>query len=312
MHAGTTVEIVVDALRRDPAAVLCDNPNCDDCVMQRAEIKAHDLAKYDFAASALLDELVDDLRNAAGEAEHPGGLQAVRSEGIDTVELGPELSRQFIEEPRAAAGFAADLADTAMTVSCIDCGLTPRELFIDQQSIDRVTKLAEIAPTLDCRLLKVPAPPPGTGIDTAISRLRAVCEAAGDGITVVFENRPATLWSTGEACEEPLLALAEKVDIGFAFNPAHFANVGEKPFLETWRKTKLKHFTRIIYVTDGCFPGRAKYTLPLKGNGEIKEIISIFRAAGFEGFTTLKMGDRRGNAEFRRQAAAFQRLLETS
>jgi aminoglycoside 3-N-acetyltransferase len=65
MHATTTVEAVTEALRRDPAAVLCDNPNCDDCVMQRAKIKQHDLARYDFTASALLDELIDDVREAA-------------------------------------------------------------------------------------------------------------------------------------------------------------------------------------------------------------------------------------------------------
>ena len=74
MHAGSTVEIVLKALRRDPAAVLCDNPNCDDCTMQRGMIKEHDLAEYDFTTAVLLDDLVDDLRAASDGGEHAGGM----------------------------------------------------------------------------------------------------------------------------------------------------------------------------------------------------------------------------------------------
>lgn len=312
MHAQSTVDIVLSALRRDPAAVLCDNPNCNDCVMQRAKIKAHDLAQQEFTTSALLDELIDDLRAAATGGEHAGGLQAVRDEGISAVELGPMLARQLMEEPQTAASFAADLAELEMTVSCIDCSVAAEEFFADDGMDARVAEAAEVARLLGCALLKAPSPSPETDSRTAIARLRAACAATGDGVTVVFENAPSTLWSYGEACDEPLLALAGECDLGFAFNPAHFANVGEKPFLDTWRKTKLKRFTRIIYATDGCHPGRPQYTLPLQGNAEVKELISIFRARGYDGFVTLKMGDRRGTDAFRGHAAAFRRLLETS
>ncbi len=315
MHAMTTVDAVVEALRKDPAAVLCDNPNCDDCVMQRAKIKAHTLAQHDFTASALLDELIEDLRDAAtGPAgQHAGGLQAVWNEGIRAVELGPTLTRQLIDDPQATAGLAADLSGLEMTISCVHCGLTAQELFADEPTVGRcVSDAAEIARSFDCELLKVAAPPQGTSLEDSIARLRAVCGAAGEDLTVVFENTPGSPWDSGEACDRVLQALAQDRNIGFAFNPARFANVGEKPFLGTWRATKLKRHTRIIYATDGCFPGRAKYTLPLQGNAEVKEVISIFRCRSFDGFVTLKMGDRTGPTEFQRQAAAFRRLLETS
>ncbi|MGM0493782.1 MAG: AAC(3) family N-acetyltransferase [Armatimonadota bacterium] len=314
MHATTTVEAVTEALREDPAAVLCDNPNCDDCVMQRAKIKAHDLVQYDFTTSVLLDELIDDLRDAAtGPAgEHAGGLQAAWNEGIRSVELGAELTRQLVDEPQATAGLAADLAELEMTISCVHCGLTAQQLFSDEETVGRcVSDAAELARSFECELLKVSAPPRGTGEEEALRRLRSVCVAAGNDLTVVFENTPGSAWDTGAACDRLLKALARECNLGFAFNPAHFANVGERPFLGTWRSTKLKRHTRIIYATDGCFPGRPQYTLPLQGNGEVKEVISIFRARSFNGCVTLKMGDRHGTDHFRRQAAAFRKLLET-
>ncbi|MFP4249775.1 MAG: AAC(3) family N-acetyltransferase [Armatimonadota bacterium] len=315
MHATTTVEAVTAALREDPAAVLCDNPNCDDCVRQRAMIKARDLAEYDFTTSVLLDELIDDLRDAATgpSGEHAGGLQAAWNEGIRSVELGVGLTRQVVDEPQATAGLAADLAELEMTISCVHCGLTAQELFDDEEAVGRSARdAAELARSFECELLKVSAPPRAIGEEEALRRLRSVCAAAGDDLMVVFENTPGSAWDTGAACDRLMKALASECNLGFAFNPAHFANVGERPFLGTWRATKLKRHTRIIYATDGCFPGRPQYTLPLQGNGEVKEVISILRARGFDGFVTLKMGDRHGADEFKRQAAAFRTLMETS
>lgn len=313
MHAGTTVEIVLDALRRDPAAVLCDNPNCDDCVMQRAKIKAHELGQYDFTAAALLDDLVEDLADAADGGEHAGGLRAIWNEGIRAVELGLRLGAQLLGDDATADGFAATLTRMEMNPGCVHCGLTGAEFMGDEAAMRaRLAQAARVARRFGVPLLKVPAPPAGTDAEAAIERLRSACEAAGEGVTVVFENTPGSAWDTGAACDAPLLALASENDVGFAFNPAHFAQVGEKPFLRTYRDTKLKRYTRIIYATDGCFPGRPPYTLPAQGNGEVKEVLSIFRARSFDGFVSLAMGDRRGTDEFKRQAAAFRRLLETS
>ena len=59
--------------------------------MQRAKIKAHDLAQHDFTACALL---VDDLALASDGGEH---LQAVWNEGIRSVELGERLGGQLLD-----------------------------------------------------------------------------------------------------------------------------------------------------------------------------------------------------------------------
>ncbi|HUS80476.1 MAG TPA: AAC(3) family N-acetyltransferase [Armatimonadota bacterium] len=313
MHAGTTVELVVAALRRDPAAVLCDNPSCDDCVMQRAMIKAHDLAAYDFHASALLDELADGLDRAATGGEHAGGLQAVWNEGIRSVELGERLGGQLVQDESVREAFAAGLAEREMTVSCLHCGLTPEQFTAGQAIAERVEAAARLAVEMGVALIKVPSPLAAMDPEEATERLREACAAAqGTGLTVVFENVPGSCWDTGAACDAPLLELAGEHRLGFAFNPAHFANVGEHPFLGTWRKTKLKRYTRIIYASDGCFPGGPQYTPLVGGNAEVKEVLSIFRCRSFDGFVTLRMSDRRGADAFKAYAAGFRKLLETS
>ncbi len=307
LHAGSAVEIEVEALRRDPTAVLCDNPNCDDCVRQRARIKAHDLARYDFTASALLDELAGSL------AEADGALQAVANEGIPCIELGPTLGAELLtggEGP--GAQFIAELDAREMAVSCLHCGLTPAEFIAGGEAPTKHIRSAlEVAQAIQAPLVKLPSPPEETDAEAAIARLREALEwADATVVTLVFENVPGSCWHSGEACQAPLLALADDHRLGFCFNPGHFANLGEKPFLGTYRKHKLKRFTRALYVTDGCVPGGAAYALPGQGNGEVKELISIFSCRSFDGFLTLKMGDRRGPEAFKAHADAFRRLLE--
>ncbi len=307
LHAQSAVEIEVEALRRDPAAVLCDNPNCDDCVRQRAKIKAHELEQYDFRASALLDELSDSLTDAEA------GLDAVRNEGIRCVELGPALASELLAHPDGiGAQFTDQLEEREMAVSCLHCGLSPEQFIAGGEVAGRQMRMAiETAQAIEAPLVKVPSPPVGTEAEAAIARLREALELAeGSTVTIVFENTPGSCWDSGEACEAPLLALADDYRLGFCFNPAHFANLGEKPFLGTYRKYKLKRYARALYVTDGCRPGRPTYTLPGQGHGEVKELISIFSCRSFDGFLTLKMGDQRGPEAFKQQAEAFRRLLE--
>ena len=304
MHAGTTVELTVAALRKDPAAVLCDNPNCDDCVMQRAKIKAHDLGRHDFYTAAVLDELADDLADASG-------LQTVWNEGIHWVELGEKLGGQLVSDEAAREAFAVELAAREMSVSCLHCGLTPEQFAAGSNLAERLDAASRVAAEMGIPLVKVPSPPAGTAPDLAAERLAEACRAA-TGVTVVFENLPGSCWDTGAACDAPLLTLAGERRVGFAFNPAHFANVGEKPFLGTYRATKLKRVTRVIYACDGCVPGRPRYTPLVGGTAEVKEVISIFRCRSFDGFVTLKMGDRRGAEAFKKHAEGFRKLLANS
>lgn len=78
MGAGGMLNVALDALEADPAAVLCDNPNCADCVMQRGKIKAARLAEESFTLAAVLGDISADADEA---------IRALKAEGISAVEV---------------------------------------------------------------------------------------------------------------------------------------------------------------------------------------------------------------------------------
>ena len=67
-----------------------------------------------------------------------------------------------------------------------------------------------------------------------------------------------------------------------AFNPPIWAVV--KPFPRHYRG-RIKRWMDQLYICDGLWDGTP--TLPGRGNGEVKELISILRCRGFRGFFTL-------------------------
>jgi len=125
---------------------------------------------------------------------------------------------------------------------------------------------------------------------------------------LLIENAPNTPADTKKNCQALLRQVGEG-PVRRAFNPAHFAHAGDRPFIQTFSRGPLKHDLAQLYVTDGTFSGG--YTLPGRGHGEVKEVISILRCRGFEGALCLKMGHGRGVEAFRQHAAAFWHLLDT-
>lgn len=82
MDAGQMLDIAIEAMRRDPAAVLCDNPACADCVMQRGKIKAARLAKEDFTLAVEFSALANEDLEAV--------IDTLQGEGISAVEMTPK------------------------------------------------------------------------------------------------------------------------------------------------------------------------------------------------------------------------------
>lgn len=81
IEAGPMLDIAIDSLRSDPAAVLCSNPACTDCVMQRGRIKAARLADENFTLAGVAGDISDNPREI---------VDALRGEGISTVEITRE------------------------------------------------------------------------------------------------------------------------------------------------------------------------------------------------------------------------------
>jgi len=86
MDAGKMLDLAIDAIRRDPAAVLCDNPACADCVMQRGKIKAARLAGEDFTLAAVAGDISDDPEEI---------IRALQAEGINALEITPNDFQAF-------------------------------------------------------------------------------------------------------------------------------------------------------------------------------------------------------------------------
>ncbi|MDD4558917.1 MAG: AAC(3) family N-acetyltransferase [bacterium] len=78
MEAGPMLDIAVEALSCDPAAVLCRNPACQDCIRQRGRIKAARLAEEDFHLAAVAGDIANDPAVV---------LETIKGEGIFALEL---------------------------------------------------------------------------------------------------------------------------------------------------------------------------------------------------------------------------------
>ena len=78
MDAHSMLQTALEALRQDPAAVLCDNPACRDCVLQRGRIKQARIAGEEFTLAAVVGDISGDPDEV---------IFALRAEGIRAVEL---------------------------------------------------------------------------------------------------------------------------------------------------------------------------------------------------------------------------------
>jgi sugar phosphate isomerase/epimerase len=144
-----------------------------------------------------------------------------------------------------------------------------------------------------------------------ISTLQALAAVAAEaGGTLLIENHPAAWWCSAVKCRAILQGVGS-LALQLAFNPAHFAQVGEKPFLSTWNRGKLKKYTAQLLIADGCGrKGWPAYTPPARGQGEVKELMSILRCRSFVGLFTLTTSGSR-EFDFGAEAAGFWRCLET-
>lgn len=149
MDGKAMLETALEALRRDPAAVLCANPACDDCVQQRAAIKAARLADEDFTLAAVAGDIADDL---------PTVLAAVRAEGIAALEVTADEYRRY----------GAELQAAGLRIVALREGMPP----------------SRVAVAL-AKSLQVPLVLPAAGADDFAAAGRLVAA----GATVFIENR---------------------------------------------------------------------------------------------------------------------------
>lgn len=268
-------EVGLRELRRNPAACLCNNPNCSDCVKQRAKIKQHRLRQEDFQLSVVSDMAGYTLSEI---------IDALNREGIERIEL-----RQI--DGRELAGFKDD------DLKSLQQQL--RKHGIRVSTVSALSRLVDWHRLIDIAA-KLRAPAVVMPFDAYTPQLGK--RAAKKRIAVLLENTG----ETSTECAERLKAIREK-NVSLAFNPAHFAAAGQKPFLHVYVRGPLKRRLAQLYLDDATFSGEP--TLLGRGNAEIKELISILRCASFDGPMTLK--PRSKTFPFEVYLKSFWKLLDT-
>jgi len=266
-------DAVLAAFKDDPALVLCDNPECADCVMQRAKIWLARLAKEDFVLSALsssISEFPDQIAMELGRAGI-SDLVIDRLYGLPVWRVEEKLLQRA----------ARTLAEENIAVSAV-------HFLPEAAGLDRGLAIAR---TFGCRTLIVPL---------VMDAKPFVTWGRENGVKILFENGPLL----SRTCLD-LLTLAG-AENSLVFNPAAFVLLGEKPFLGIYSKCRLKRYVEMLCLTDATFGGA--YTLPGRGNGEIRELLSILRCRSFPGRVIVATGP--GGPKFRDLMDAFWRLLD--
>jgi len=270
------IDVAVRAGKADPAVVLCDNPNCEDCVKQRADLRRARLQQERFrlvAAAQLAGRYVPEI------------VDNCRAAGIDHLEL------DVIHGRPVQALRAKELVSHITALQCQGVSVThlrPTATTSDMKELFRAAAEADV-PRIVLPLTSEAGP--------------QVVAAQKEGLSVSFRNQGIDHQT---ACD--LLATLDQngIRVNFAFDAADFACAGRKPFLQCYR-TRLRHVIDQLDVADATFDG-APQSLA-HGNAEIKELISILRCVSFAGDMVLSARNR-FVADLRRTADRFMQLLD--
>jgi aminoglycoside 3-N-acetyltransferase len=274
IDAKKMIEVGLHAFEDDPAVVLCDNPNCGDCVMQRRKIRLARLNNEDFTLSALASSISPWPDEIAEEMSRAGIYDLI----VDRLYNLP-LSRLNENKLHRAA---ETLASENIMVGAIHATA-------DITKFDQALAYANILKT---QTIIIPLVPNAAAF---------LDEGRKHNISVLFENTS----QTASMCLNLLKDLKGQAIL--AFNPANFALVGENAFLSVYRGTSLRQYVKLLYLNDATFGG--EYTLPAEGNAEVKELLSIVRCRSFDGRIVLATGP--GGPKFREMVEGFWYLMES-
>ena len=304
MDAEKMAQVVLTEMKKDPAAALCANPNCTDCIIQRGKIKEKRLKEESFILTAVSDEVSSDLTET---------LTILQGQGIKQIELRAVNSKKIIDASESERGeILKKIAAAGFKVSAINTDINRIEidgkLEKNRESFREYLILAEFFKT-GCLVISSflkPEQKADERREEIFKNISEMARLAGEKkITLLVENEPKT-YAAGSAECAAIIETITSPYLKLAFNPANFAAAGEKPFLGI--PPRIRKFSRLFYINDGLFFGTPQ--LPGGGNAEIKELISILRCRSFSGYLSIKPGLTGGKENFNKAADAFWRLLE--
>ena len=260
MKADALIEAGLEMGRHDAAFALCDNPNCPDCIDQRAKIRRSRLREERFrlvAAASLAGRYVPEI------------IENCRASGVDHIEL------DMLQGKPVQAVPGGDLARAMNELQAADLSVTSLRPSI--ASGKQIDALFAVAADAGIRRLVLPM----VCIENAV-----IASALDRGLKLSFCNTACLSKQAGEwiKAHQP-----EAGRIACTFNAAHFVRAGEQPFAASYKGT-CRCYVDQLDVEDCTFDGTPR---PLaQGNAEIKEMISILRCSSFAGDMVLGAGNR--------------------
>jgi aminoglycoside 3-N-acetyltransferase len=268
MNSKEVIDEGMKAMAIDPAAVLCENPECNDCIAQRKAIYRQSLKSESFTLSVVsdlagryLDEIIENLDRYGIEY-----IELFHIQGKELFELAPDEIDHIFNRLKKA-----DKKVSGIKIS-------------NGNRLDSIIKIAE---KYDVNAVIIPMNENWTG----------GVPPNNNDVQIVLENINQLASETRSTLEE---------GFGLAFNPSNFARVKEKPFLQSLTTGRIKKFIRQLYINDSTFAGAG--TSLAGGNAEIKELISILRYSGFDGYFVLEGNP--GEIDYFQQAATLFEILD--
>ena len=254
IKAQDLIDIGLELGKKSPDFVLCDNPNCADCVRQRAAIfesRISNLECFKLAASMRLagryvPEAVENLKAA--------GISLVELDFINRTPAGMLKTEDILAAVKEFSG--EGISVSGMRLSFVPVAFAG--MFSEPEVIKAVRRL--IIPLSESDDFTIVARKSGWKVD--------------------FFNQNQTSVTAS--------ARLKKLDGGMVFNPANFAATGENPFLNAYKVGRFIKTICALDIVDGLFDGTP--TALTCGNAEIKELVSILRCYSFSGIFTLGGG----------------------
>jgi aminoglycoside 3-N-acetyltransferase len=248
------LDIILEKGKQAPSFALCDNPNCTDCVNQKALLFADKIKKEEFtlsASSLLAGRYVPEI------------IENCKKSGISNIELdyiqGKPAYSYSIESIKK---YINEFTNSGIYITGIRFEATP----------DNTEKTFKKLKEAEINNIILP-------ISVNTDEINKTCKNIN--LKALFYN----IAISSKTASDKLVQIKNTgTDAGLAFSPAGFTLANEKPFLQSF-KSKAKRFIKQLYIEDITFTGLPQ--IIGNGNSEIKELISILRCSSFDGTFVL-------------------------
>jgi hypothetical protein len=262
----------------DPAFVLCSNPECADCVRQRAAIFTDRIRHESFklsASSRLAGRYVPEM------------IENLKKTGLEYVELDYIQGKPWYKYPQEKlAAWINEFNNENIAVSAARLFSVPED----------AQRIIDLAVTLGLGRLILP-------LNDSYAAAQA---AANAGLDVAYYNTNQS--SAQAAAKLNRHRTTAAITYGMVFNPANFVLAGENPFLFSYKRGRFIRTAVQLDLADLTWDGRP--TELAGGNAEVKELVSIMRCHNFSGFMTLG-GGASYPGDLQEAVSNFTQLLDT-